>query len=110
MHKQYYKLSGAQYATTCILTKRHVKLFSSLLFMLLIDIKCWLTWQEVEHKRTTYLGNLNEAGNNKQQFRKIPICIFRIWYYSSLDHMLELLNMQSNATMLNYAFFHPIYI
>ena len=24
VHKQYYKLSGAQYATSCILTKHHI--------------------------------------------------------------------------------------
>ena len=27
-NKQYYKLSGAQYATSCILTKHHMQLFS----------------------------------------------------------------------------------
>ena len=32
VHKQYYKLSGAQYATSCILTKHDIKLFSSLSF------------------------------------------------------------------------------
>ena len=33
VHKQNYKLSGAQYATSCILMKHHNKLFSSILFM-----------------------------------------------------------------------------
>ena len=33
VHKQYYKLSGAQYATSCILTKHHIHLFSSISFM-----------------------------------------------------------------------------
>ena len=28
VHKQNYKLSGAQYATSCILTKHHIVLFS----------------------------------------------------------------------------------
>ena len=28
-----------------------------------------------ESQQTTYPGNLNEAGNNKQQFWKIPMCI-----------------------------------
>ena len=31
--KQYYKLSGAQYATSCILMKHHIQTFSSLSFM-----------------------------------------------------------------------------
>ena len=32
-NKQHYKLSGAQYATSCILTKKPHDLFSSLSFM-----------------------------------------------------------------------------
>ena len=31
-------------------------------------VKCWLTWQEVKQKQTTYLGILNEAGNNNNNF------------------------------------------
>ena len=75
-NKQYYKLSGAQYATSCILTKRHVQIFSSLLFMLLINIKCWLTWQEVKHNKTTYLGNLNEAETTNNNSGKSPYAYF----------------------------------
>ena len=33
VHKQNYKLSGAQYAMSCILTKHHIRLFSSLSVM-----------------------------------------------------------------------------
>ena len=38
------------------------------------------------------------------------MCIFWIWYCSALNTILELLNMQSNATMLFYAFFLESYI
>ena len=55
------------------------QLFSSLPVRLLINIKCWLTWQEVKHNKTTYLGNLNGAEHNKQQIRKIPMSIFWLW-------------------------------
>ena len=33
VHKQHYKLCGAQYAMSCILTNHHIRLFSSLPFM-----------------------------------------------------------------------------
>ena len=49
VHKQYYTLSEAQDETP-------QQLFSLLPFMLLINIKCWLTWKEVKHNKTNYLG------------------------------------------------------
>ena len=39
VHKQHYKLSGAQYATSCILTKHHMTHYFSLGYVH-ISIKC----------------------------------------------------------------------
>ena len=60
--------------------------------------------------KSTNLGKFKWDRNDKQQFGKIHMSIFWISYSSALKHILELLNMQSNATMLNYAFFYPISI
>ena len=55
VHKQSYKLSGAQYATVHIdETPRQVIWFD--LIYVPNNIKCWLTWQGVKHNKTTYLG------------------------------------------------------
>ena len=56
VHKQYYKLSGAQYATSCILTEHHIQVIWFDLVYVLNNIKCCLTWQGVKHNKTTYLG------------------------------------------------------
>ena len=77
VHKQLYKLSGDQYATSCILTKHHNKLFSLISFMYPNNIKCCLTWQEVKHNETTYLGKFKWGRNNKQQVRKNPHVQFK---------------------------------
>ena len=65
VHKQNDKLSAAQYATSCILTKHHIHLFSLLSFKLLSNIKCCWTWQEVKHNKTTYLGKF-KCGRKQQ--------------------------------------------
>ena len=73
-HKQSYKLSGAQYAMSCILAKHRDKLFSSISFYVLNNIKCCLAWQGVKQIKTTYLGKFKWGRNNKQQVRKILMC------------------------------------
>ena len=40
----------------------------------------------MKHNKTTYLAILNEAGNNKQQFRKIPICHLAIDANNNFKH------------------------
>ena len=55
VHKQSYKLSGAQHATPLHIDETPHSSISSLSFVH-INIKCWLTWQEVKHNKTTYLG------------------------------------------------------
>ena len=62
-NNQYYTLSEAQYATSCILTKLHIQLFSSIPFMyssILNVVKHGKRWSI---SKLHYLGNLNEAGN-----------------------------------------------
>ena len=100
-NKQYYQLSGAQYATSCILMKHHDKLFSSFLFMYPTILNVVKHGKRVKQSKTTYLGNLNEAGNNKQQFQKIPICVFWIWYCCALNTILMMSNSKMKCTMLN---------
>ena len=55
-NKQYYKLSGAQYATGCILTKHHIKLFSSISFMYPTILNVVKHGKRVKQMKTTYLG------------------------------------------------------
>ena len=99
--KQYYKLSGDQYATSCILTKHHIK------YLVLSRLSCQTILNVVKHGKrwgiikTTYLGKFKWGRNNKQQFRKIPMSIFRICYCSALNHILILLNNKTKSTMLN---------
>ena len=50
VHKQSYKLSGAQYATGCILTKHHIQVILFDLVYVPNNIKCCQTWQEGEAK------------------------------------------------------------
>ena len=56
VHKQTYKLSGAQYATSLHIDETPRDLFSSLPFKLLNNIKCYKTWQGVKQMKTTHLG------------------------------------------------------
>ena len=67
-NKQYYKLSGAQYATSCILTKHHKQLFISLSVRYTTILNVVKHGNEVKHNKSNYLGNLNDARNNNQQF------------------------------------------
>ena len=56
IHKQSYKLSGAHYATPLhIEEKHHIQLYSSpcLCYPTVLNV---VTWQEVKHMKTTYLG------------------------------------------------------
>ena len=55
-------------------TPRHVIQFD--LVYVLNNIKCWLTWQEVKHNKTTYLGNLNAAETTNNNFEKSPYAYF----------------------------------
>ena len=72
VHKQHYKLSGAQYASGCILTKHHIPLFSSLSFMYSTILNVVKHGKRVKQMKTTYLGKFKWGRNNKQQVRKNP--------------------------------------
>ena len=50
MHKQHYRLSGAQYATSCILTKTPHDLFRSLSFRYSTILNVVKTCQEMKQK------------------------------------------------------------
>ena len=55
-------------------------------------IKCLLTWKEVKQEQTTYLGILNEAGNNNNNSGKIPICMFSNFKQQQFTH-INVVNM-----------------
>ena len=73
---KYYKLNGAQYATSCILTKHHDKLFSLIPFMYPTILNVVKHGKRVKQKKTTYLGKFKWGRNNEQQFWKLLICIY----------------------------------
>ena len=76
VHKQHYKLSGAQYATGCILAEHHIKLFSSISFMYPTILNVVKHGKRVKQKKTTYLCKFKWGRNNKPQVRKLLICIY----------------------------------
>ena len=55
VHKQNYKLSGAHYASGCILTKHHIPLFSSPSFMYPTILNVVKHGKRVTQNKTTYL-------------------------------------------------------
>ena len=55
VYKQNYKLSGAQYAMSCILAKHHDKLFSSISFMYPTIFNVVKHGKRVKQMKTTYL-------------------------------------------------------
>ena len=57
--------------------------------------------KRVKQMKTTYLGKFKWGRNDKQQVWKLLMCIFWLWYCSALNTILEFLNMQDDATMLN---------
>ena len=74
VHKQHYKLSGAQYATSCILTKHHINcLVLSVMYPTMLNVvnhvKRW------SKRKLRILGNLNAAGTTNNNFRKILMSI-----------------------------------
>ena len=101
MHKQHYKLSGASICKELHIDETPHQLFSSLSVMYPTILNVVKHGKRVKQMKTTYLVKVKWGRNNKQQFRKIPMCIFRIWYCSAPNHILELLNMQDECTMLN---------
>ena len=46
----------------------------------------FLTWQEVKQKQTTYLGNLNEAGNNNNNSGKPQMTNLAIIKATTIKH------------------------
>ena len=70
VQKQYYKLSGAQYATSCILTKHHIRLFSSLSVMNPAILNVVKHGKMVKHNKTI-LSKQFKWGR-KQQTTIIP--------------------------------------
>ena len=56
LHKQTYKLSGAQYATPLHIDETPHDLFSSILFMYPTTLNVVKHGKRVKHKKTTYLG------------------------------------------------------
>mgnify|MGYP005837005515 CR=1 FL=1 len=69
-NKQYYKLSGAQHATSCILTKHHDKLFSSFSFMYPTILNVVKHGKRVKQMKTTYLGKFKWG---RKQRTTIPV-------------------------------------
>ena len=66
------------------------------------NIKCWLTWQEAKHNKTTYLGKFKWGRKQRTTIPENPhMHNFKVWYCSALNIILELLNMESKAIMLN---------
>ena len=65
VHKQSYKLSGAQYATELHIDEIPHDLFSSLPFMYPTILNVDKHGKRVKQSKTTYLDNLNGAGYNK---------------------------------------------
>ena len=55
MHKQYYKLSGAQYATPLHIDETPRELFSSILFMYSTILNVVKQGNRVKQSKTTYL-------------------------------------------------------
>ena len=55
VHKQFYKLSGDQYATSCILTKQHNKLFSLISVRYPTNLNVVKHGKRVKQKKTTHL-------------------------------------------------------
>ena len=60
-----------------------------------------LSWQEVKHKETTFLGNFKWGRNNNTTSPKTPHVHILGLVLICPNTILELLNMQSDATMLN---------
>ena len=76
VHKQFYKLSGAQHATPLHIDETPRDLFSSLSFMYSTILNVVKHGKRVKQMNTTYVGKFKWGRNNKQQLRKILMCIF----------------------------------
>ena len=72
MHKQFYKLSGDQYAMSCILTKHHNKFFSSISFMYPTISNVVKHGKRVKQMKTTYLRKFKWGRNNKMTSPENP--------------------------------------
>ena len=57
---------------------------------------------------TTYLGNLNEAGNNKRQYRKIPICHLAILMQTSILDILNVVIMMRMTDVSYMQFYESV--
>ena len=68
------------------------------------------SWKEMMHTRATHQGKFKWGREQHITIPENPHMHILIWYCYALKHIVMLLNMQNNATTLNYAFSHPIYI
>ena len=78
VHKQFYKLTAAQYATSCILLKTPHDLFSSLSFKYPTRLNVVSVARGEAGRNYLIYASLNEAGTTKQQVRKLLMCIFLV--------------------------------
>ena len=72
VHKQSYKLSGDQYATSCLLTKHHNKLFSSISFMYPTILNVDKHGKRGSMMKLSNLGKFKWGRNNKTTSLEIP--------------------------------------
>ena len=90
-----------KYATSCILTEHHDKLFSLIPFMYPTILNVVKHGKRVKQMKTTYLVKVKWGRKQRTTIPETPHEHIIDLYCSALNIILELLNMQSKATMLN---------
>ena len=109
-NKQYYKLSGGQYATSCILAKHHMVIFSWISFTYTTILNVFKHGKRWSIMKTNYLDKFKWGRNNKQQFLENPhVHISKLVLFCPKTYF-NVVKQQNKVHRVKLGIFYPIYI